>query len=58
MSGKSDIVKGRIKEAVGALSDNNKLRAEGQADQAAGKAKNAAKMANNKVEEAAKDARE
>ena len=39
MSGKTDEVKGRIKEAAGALTDNNSLRKEGQIDQAVGKAK-------------------
>ncbi len=39
MSGKTDVVKGRIKEAAGALADDNKLRNEGKADQATGKAK-------------------
>jgi uncharacterized protein YjbJ (UPF0337 family) len=39
MSGKSDIVKGRIKEAVGALTGNDALRDEGKADQAVGKVK-------------------
>ena len=39
MSGKTDVMKGRIKEAAGALTDNDKLREEGQTDQAAGKVK-------------------
>lgn len=39
MSGKSDIVKGRIKEAAGALTGNDKLRDEGKSDQAVGEAK-------------------
>jgi uncharacterized protein YjbJ (UPF0337 family) len=34
VSGKTDEVKGRIKEAVGAVTDNDKLRAEGRTDQA------------------------
>lgn len=42
MTGKADEVKGRIKEAAGALTDNNKLRKEGQIDQAVGKAKQVA----------------
>ena len=42
MSGKTDEVKGRIKEAAGALTDNNKLRQEGKTDQAVGKAKQVA----------------
>jgi uncharacterized protein YjbJ (UPF0337 family) len=39
MSGKADEVKGRIKEAAGAITDNNDLRREGQVDQAKGKVK-------------------
>jgi uncharacterized protein YjbJ (UPF0337 family) len=41
MGGKTDVVKGRIKEAAGALTDNNRLRAKGKADQAVGKTKQA-----------------
>jgi uncharacterized protein YjbJ (UPF0337 family) len=41
MSGTSDKVKGRIKEAAGALTDNKKLKNEGKVDQAAGKVKSA-----------------
>lgn len=41
MSGKTDEVKGRIKEAAGALTGNEKLREEGRTDQAVGKAKQA-----------------
>lgn len=43
MSGTTDVVKGRIKEAVGALTNDDKLREEGQADQAVGRVKQAAK---------------
>ena len=39
MGGKADEVKGRVKEAAGALSGNDKLRDAGKTDQAAGKAK-------------------
>lgn len=42
MSGKTDVVKGRIKEAAGALTGNDELRAEGQADQEIGKLKQVA----------------
>ena len=35
MSGKTDKVKGRIKEAAGALTGNDELREEGKTDQAA-----------------------
>ena len=38
-SGKSDELKGRVKEAAGALTDDKKLKREGQVDQAAGKIK-------------------
>ena len=41
MGGKTDVVKGRIKEAAGALTGNDKLRDEGKTDQAVGKAKQA-----------------
>ena len=33
MSGKTDVVKGRIKEAAGDLTGNDKLRAEGKTDE-------------------------
>ena len=39
MSGKAEELKGRVKEAAGAITDNNKLRAEGKMDEAVGKAK-------------------
>ena len=38
-SGKSDDLKGRMKEAAGALTGNKKLKREGKADQAVGKIK-------------------
>jgi uncharacterized protein YjbJ (UPF0337 family) len=41
MSGKSDEIKGRIKEAAGALTGNDKLRQEGKAEQAVGKVEQA-----------------
>ena len=42
MSGKTDVVKGKIKEAAGVLTGNDRLRAEGNADQVVGKVKQAA----------------
>ena len=39
MGGKADEVKGRIKEAAGALTGNDRLRDEGKTDQAVGKVK-------------------
>ena len=41
MGGKTDVAKGRIKEAAGALAGNDRLRAEGRTDQAVGKAEQA-----------------
>ncbi len=55
MTGKSDEVKGRIKEAAGALSDNDQLRREGKIDQAAGKVKQVAQKAVDKVQQKVKD---
>lgn len=59
MSGKSDIVKGRIKEAAGALTGNEKLREEGRSDQAVGKSKQVvekvAKNVENEITKIAKD---
>jgi uncharacterized protein YjbJ (UPF0337 family) len=54
MGGKTDEVKGRIKEAVGAVTDNDKLRAEGQTDQAVGKVEQVADKAVDKVKQAVK----
>jgi uncharacterized protein YjbJ (UPF0337 family) len=56
MTGKSDEIKGRVKEAAGAIADNDRLRREGQIDQAAGKLKQAAEKAVEKVQGAVKDA--
>jgi uncharacterized protein YjbJ (UPF0337 family) len=52
MSGKADEFKGRVKEAAGAMSDDDELRREGKVDQAAGKTKQAVE----KVVDKAKDA--
>ena len=52
MGGKKDEIKGRIKEAAGALTGNDQLRDEGKADQAVGKAKQAV----HKVADTVKDA--
>jgi uncharacterized protein YjbJ (UPF0337 family) len=41
MGGKTNVAKGRIKEATGVLTGNDRLRAEGRADQAVGKAEQA-----------------
>lgn len=52
MSGKTDVVKGRIKEAAGVLTGNEKLREEGRTDQAVGEAKQAVQKAVGKVKKA------
>jgi uncharacterized protein YjbJ (UPF0337 family) len=39
MAGKADQIKGRVKEAAGAIADDDELRREGKIDQAAGKTK-------------------
>lgn len=49
MAGKAEEVKGRVKEAAGALADNDKMRREGKIDQAAGKVKQAAEKVVEKV---------
>jgi len=49
MGGKTDIVKGRIEEATGALTNNDKLRDKGKTDQAIGKAKQAVDKVVDKV---------
>ena len=58
MSGKTDVVKGRIEEAAGVLTGNDKLRAEGKTDQAIGKVKQIAEKAVDKVEQVVKKVRE
>ena len=58
MSGKTDVVKGRIKEAAGVLTGSDKLRAEGQADQAVGEVKQVADKTVDKVKQAVKKVRE
>jgi uncharacterized protein YjbJ (UPF0337 family) len=52
MSGKADEFKGRVKEAAGAVSDDDKLRREGKVDQAAGKTKQAVNKAIDKAKDA------
>ena len=54
MGGKTDVVKGQIKEAAGALTGNDKLREQGETDQAVGKAKQAVQKAADTVKKAVK----
>lgn len=52
MDGKVDELKGRVKEAAGAMSDNDNLREEGKVDQAKGKVKQSIDKAADKVKNA------
>jgi uncharacterized protein YjbJ (UPF0337 family) len=52
MSGTADKAKGRLKEAAGAISDDDQLRREGKIEQAAGKIKEKAGKAVDKVKDA------
>jgi len=52
MAGEADKAKGRIKEAAGALTDDDKLRREGKIDQAAGKTKDVVNRAVDRVKNA------
>ena len=54
MGGKTDVVKGRIKEAAGALTGNDKLRAEAKTDQVVGKTKQAVQKFTDTVKKAVK----
>ena len=54
MGGKTDVVKGRIKETAGALTGNDRLRNEGKTDQVVGKAKEAVQNTADTVKKAVK----
>ena len=49
MSGKTDQIKGRIKEAAGVLTDNDGLKREGKLDQVVGKVKEKTEEAVDKI---------
>lgn len=51
MDGKIDTLKGRIKEAVGVLIDNDHLKREGQRDQEVGEVKEEAERAADEVQD-------
>jgi uncharacterized protein YjbJ (UPF0337 family) len=51
-SGKSDDVKGRLKEAAGVLTGDKKMQREGKADQVAGKVKKAVEKVKDKADQA------
>ena len=58
MGGKTDIVKGRVKEASGALTGNEKLKEEGKTDQVVGEAKETVQKVSDKVKQVVKKATE
>jgi uncharacterized protein YjbJ (UPF0337 family) len=51
MAGKTDQVKGQVKEAVGSLTGDKDLESEGKADRRAGETKEKVDHAKDKVEE-------
>ena len=51
-SGKTDELKGRVKEAAGALTDDAKLKREGRVEQMLGKVKQKAEKAIDKIKDA------
>ena len=53
-SGRTDELKGRVKEAAGALTGDAKLKQEGQLDQVTGKVKQKAEKAIDKIKDALK----
>jgi uncharacterized protein YjbJ (UPF0337 family) len=53
MGGKTDEVKGRIKEAAGVLTGDDKLREDGKIDQAVGKVKQVVQKTVDEVQKAA-----
>jgi uncharacterized protein YjbJ (UPF0337 family) len=54
MSGKAEEIKGRVKEAAGAITNDERLKQEGRIDQASGKIKQATEHVVNKVRDAVK----
>ena len=55
LDGKADALKGRVKQGVGDLTDNDKLHDEGVADEAAGKVQEGFGKARRKVGDALED---
>jgi uncharacterized protein YjbJ (UPF0337 family) len=51
MGSTTDKITGRVKEAVGVLTDNDRLKREGQTDQVVGDVKDAAERAAKKVKD-------
>lgn len=57
MAGEGDKIKGRAKQAVGDLTDDEELEREGERDEAAGKVKDTIDDAEDKAEQAVDDVR-
>ncbi|MDA3874838.1 MAG: CsbD family protein [Kiritimatiellae bacterium] len=55
MKGTTNVLKGRIKEAAGALTGNSSLRAKGRKDQALGRIEQGAEKGVRKAKDAADD---
>jgi uncharacterized protein YjbJ (UPF0337 family) len=55
VQGSLDQAKGKVKEGVGNLTGDQKLKGEGKADQVAGKVENAVGSAKDKIRETLKD---
>jgi uncharacterized protein YjbJ (UPF0337 family) len=58
MGSRSDDLKGRVKEAVGDLTDNDDLKREGQADRAGGKVKEVIENAGEKAKDVVDDVKD
>jgi uncharacterized protein YjbJ (UPF0337 family) len=58
MAGEMDKAKGRVKEAAGALTDDDEMKNEGRADQTAGKAKDKVEKAKDWAEDKIDDMRD
>ena len=54
MGSTTDKIKGRVKEAVGVLTDNDRLKREGQTDQVVGEVKDTAEKVQDKVKRVVK----
>jgi uncharacterized protein YjbJ (UPF0337 family) len=58
MDGTADDIKGRMKEAVGDLTDNDEMKREGKVDRASGKAKDKIQEAGDRAEDMVDDAKD
>lgn len=58
MSGETDQIKGRVKQAAGEITDDEKLEREGERDEFAGKVKDKVDGAKERVEETVDDVKD